>query len=145
MHEWALAEAVLRSAKDVAQKEGLSRIDELVVRMGELQQIDLEAFEFAVKEVLGPKEPLLGRAKISIEKEEAAFRCRVCGHEWTFAEAKKGMPADESEFVHFVPEMAHTYLRCAKCSSPDFEIVRGRGVWLDRVTGERDEKKTSRD
>ena len=144
MHEWALAEAVLRSAKEVARDEGLTRVDELVVRMGELQQIDLEAFDFAVKQVLGSKDPVLGTAKVRIEREGAAFRCRPCGHEWTFAEAKARMPADEAEFVHFVPEMAHTYLRCAKCSSPDFEIVKGRGVWLDRVTGERDEKKPRR-
>ncbi|MFA5139913.1 MAG: hydrogenase nickel incorporation protein HypA [Elusimicrobiota bacterium] len=134
MHEWALAEAVLRSAEEVARKEGLSRIDELVVRMGELQQIDPESFDFALRQTLG-------KTKVRIEKESAVFRCRPCGREWSFADARKAMPADEAEFVHFVPEMAHTYLRCPKCSSPDFEIVRGRGVWLDRVVGERDEKK----
>ena len=131
MHEWALAEAVLRSAREVAEKEKLSRIDELVVRMGELQQIDMGSFEFAMGQTLGD-------TKVRVEKEAAVFKCRPCGREWTFADARKSMPADEAEFVHFVPEMAHAYLGCPKCSSPDFEIVKGRGVWLERVVGERD-------
>jgi hydrogenase nickel incorporation protein HypA/HybF len=144
MHEWALAEAVLRSAKDIAQKEGLCRVDEIVVRMGELQQVDLDVFGFAFKEVLGATDPILGGTKLAIEKEAAMFRCRLCSREWTYAEARSWMRAEEAELVHFVPEMAHSYMRCQGCSSPDFELVRGRGVWLQRVTGQKDEKKPRR-
>jgi hydrogenase nickel incorporation protein HypA/HybF len=35
--------------------------------------------------------------------------------------------------------MAHVYLKCAKCGSPDFEVIKGRGVWLSTIKGERDE------
>ena len=43
--------------------------------------------------------------------------------------------ANEREAIHFVPESAHAFLRCPACKSPDFEISKGRGVWVERITG----------
>jgi hydrogenase nickel incorporation protein HypA/HybF len=42
---------------------------------------------------------------------------------------------DTAEAIHFVPEVAHTYIKCPSCGSPDFEIVEGRGVWLENIKG----------
>lgn len=72
-------------------------------------------------------------AKFRIERARARLRCRACGHTWVFSKEK----LDESmvEAIHFVPEMAHTYVKCARCSSPDFEVLEGRGVWLLSVKG----------
>ena len=136
MHEWALAEAVIRSAVDVSRKEKLKSISEVVIRMGELQQIDGDAFRQACDSTCEPYREVLGKARFTIETEPAVFACRSCGHEWDFAAVKKDLPEDEAEFVHFVPEMAHAYMRCGKCGSPDFALRQGRGVWLARVIGE---------
>ena len=42
MHEWALAEGVIQTASGVAEEQGLEKITEIVVRIGELQQIEHE-------------------------------------------------------------------------------------------------------
>ena len=34
-----------------------------------------------------------------------------------------------------IPEVARVYARCPGCSSPDFDLVAGRGIWLLSVTG----------
>lgn len=47
----------------------------------------------------------------------------------------KKLDKDKAEAVHFVPEVAHTYIKCQKCGSPDFKIASGRGVWLDSIEG----------
>ncbi len=39
------------------------------------------------------------------------------------------------ESIHFIPEVAHTYIKCPKCGSPDFEIIKGRGIWLEKIKG----------
>ena len=39
------------------------------------------------------------------------------------------------EAVHFVPEIAHTFMKCPRCGSPDFEIVTGRGIWIESIKG----------
>ena len=42
----------------------------------------------------------------------------------------------ESESIHFVPELAHAFLRCPDCDGADFEVVAGRGVVLQELEGE---------
>ncbi|MBC8313242.1 MAG: hydrogenase nickel incorporation protein HypA [Candidatus Cloacimonetes bacterium] len=137
MHEWALADAVVTSALKVAEKENLKKITKIVIKIGELQTIDEEIFNFALKEVIQPQQEILGNADIEIETEKAILKCRVCKNEWLFENARKNLDEDETESIHFIPETAHIYLRCPKCKSPDFEIKIGRGIWLDAVEGER--------
>ncbi len=130
MHEWALAEAIVSAASEIAERENLKEVTEIRVLVGELQQIDSEILQFALSE---HKTAKFRNAKFSIEKAQAKLRCRVCQEQWTF----DGQALDEStaEAIHFVPEAAHTFINCPKCGSPDFEIIAGRGVWLESIRG----------
>jgi hydrogenase nickel incorporation protein HypA/HybF len=130
MHEWALAEAVLASARKVAEKEKLKEILEVTVRVGELQQVERPILRFALSEM---KTPIFKCTKFRILKAKSTLRCRVCGATWQF-DTKK-MDKTTAEAIHFVPEVAHSYIKCPKCDSPDFEIASGRGVWLESVKG----------
>jgi len=132
MHEWALAEAVISAALQIAEKEGLQEIREVKIKVGELQQIELDILEFALSQLKPVK---FKNAKFSIEVAKAELKCRVCGHEWFFKKEK--MDENAAEAIHFVPEVAHTYIKCPKCGSPDFEILEGRGVWLESIKGVR--------
>ena len=131
MHEWALAEAVVSTASQMAIREGLRRVTEVRLKVGELQQIEIEILRFALSEL--KRSSLLEEAEFIIETEKAELRCRVCGHKWFFR--KNEVDEDVAEAIHFVPEIAHAYIRCPRCGSPDFEVVRGRGVWLESVEG----------
>jgi len=130
MHEWALAEAVVLTASQIAEKEGLKEITEVKIKVGELQQIELDIFEFALAQLKNSK---LKNAKFLIETVKAEFECMVCGHRWAFLKGKLG--EEEKEGIHFVPEVAHAYIRCPRCGSSDFEIMQGRGVWIESIKG----------
>jgi hydrogenase nickel incorporation protein HypA/HybF len=130
MHEWALAEAIITAASEIAEKEGLKEVRLVKIRVGELQQVERDILEFALSQLKTLK---LKKAKFKIETEKAKLRCRVCGHSWVFD--KESLDEAASEAIHFVPEIAHTYIRCPKCGSPDFEVQEGRGVWLQSVKG----------
>lgn len=130
MHEWALAEAVVSTVLKIAGEERLKSVTEVNIKMGELQQIDQEIFEFALSQL---RSPLLKSAKFTFETVKAELKCKVCGHQWNFN--AKNLEEDVSEAIHFIPEIAHTYIKCAKCGSPDFEIPVGRGVWLESIKG----------
>jgi len=136
MHEWALADAVITSVLKAAEEEGLRQITRVKVNIGELQQIDREIFEFALKEVNQPQRPLITQAVIELEDETAILRCRACGHEWLFSESFQELSEEQAEAIHFIPEVAHVYIRCPRCDSPDFEFIRGRGVWIESIEGE---------
>ncbi len=136
MHEWALAEAVISTAVKVAEREKLTKVSKIRVRIGELQQIDREIFEFALREMAGSEGGVLEGVRVEFEDERAVLKCRICGYEWTFGEAIGGLSEEESESIHFVPEIAHVYIRCPRCKSPDFEIIKGRGVSIESIEGE---------
>jgi len=130
MQEWALADAVISTALEASQDKNVKQITALRIKTGELQQIDLEIFKFALNELI-KNQDILKKTKIKIRTEKAILRCNVCGYEWDFK--KDGLTSEESESIHFVPEIVHTYMRCPKCSSPDFEVIKGRGVSLDSI------------
>ncbi|MCI2430269.1 hydrogenase nickel incorporation protein HypA [Candidatus Acetothermia bacterium] len=133
MHEWALAEAVVATARRFAQEQKLHEVTLIKVRLGELQRIEREIFTAVLQQLLQQEAAPLKSARLSIEIESARFRCRLCAREWSLDETSAS--PEECEAIHFIPEMAHVYLRCLDCSSPDFEIVQGRGVWLAGLEG----------
>jgi len=130
MHEWALAEAVISTTSEIVEKEGIKEIREVRIKVGELQQIELDILEFALSQLKTSK---FKNTKFDIETVRAELKCRVCGHRWIFNREK--LDENTAEAIHFVPEIAHTYIKCPKCGSPDFEILQGRGIWLESLKG----------
>jgi hydrogenase nickel incorporation protein HypA/HybF len=131
MHEWALAEGVISTVLRVASEENAGEVVGIKIRVGELQQIDRSNFEFAIEELA--KGTIAERARVEIEPEKSAFKCRICRHGWSLGNSKKKLGPEESESIHLIPSIAAVYIRCPKCGSPDFEIEKGRGVWVNSV------------
>ena len=132
MHEWALAEAVISAASEVAEKEGLKQVSEVIIKVGELQGLELDILDFAFSQLKSGK---LKNAKFRMDSVKPRLKCKVCEHEWILSREK--LDENTAEAIHFIPEVAHTYIKCPKCGSPDFEILEGRGVWLQTIKGER--------
>jgi len=137
MHEWALAESIIAASLEAAEKEKLKKITEIFIQIGELQQIEQDIFDFAMKEIMKTQGSKLKDTKIKIETEKSMLRCNNCEHEWGFSDMKKKLSGDEAEAIHFVPEVAFVHTRCPKCGSPDFEITTGRGVSIKSIKGKR--------
>lgn len=126
VHEWALAEAIVKRLEEVAREAPISSA---VIAVGELQSVDVEILTFAINELKrGTK---LEGVHLLIEREPAELECSTCGYRWEFGSS--GLSEEEREAIHYVPELAHAFVRCPRCGSPDFRIVRGRGVWIKDV------------
>jgi hydrogenase nickel incorporation protein HypA/HybF len=132
MHEWALAEAVITAAQQIVEKEKLKEVKEVTIKVGELQQVERHILQFALSQL---KPASFKNAKFHITKAKTELRCRACEHTWLFRKNK--LDESTAEAIHFVPEVAHAYIKCPKCGSPDFEITKGRGVWLENIKGVR--------
>jgi hydrogenase nickel incorporation protein HypA/HybF len=130
MHEWALAEAILTSARQIAEQERLTAVIEVTIRVGELQQVEPSILRFALKQI---SEGMFKGAKFRILRAKSTLKCRVCNTTWRYNPKK--LDKATAEAIHFVPEVAHSYIKCPKCGSPDFEIASGRGVWLEDIKG----------
>jgi len=130
MHEWALAEAVIATAQQIAEKEKLKEVKEVTIKVGELQQVEKDILLFALSQL---KPPSFKNAKFRITRAKSMLKCRACENTWLFSKQK--LDKETVEAIHFVPEVAHTYIKCQKCGSPDFEIIEGRGIWLQNIKG----------
>jgi hydrogenase nickel incorporation protein HypA/HybF len=130
MHEWALAEGVVKTADKFAEDQGIDEITEVRIMIGELQAVEHDIIEFAFDQLRTTR---MKGAKFVIEAVPARFKCRKCSHEWKLEKEK--LDETTGEAIHFVPEMAHVFLKCPKCGSPDFEVTEGRGVWLASIKG----------
>jgi hydrogenase nickel incorporation protein HypA/HybF len=130
MHEWALAEAVIATASQIATKEKLKKITEITIKIGELQQIEPDILKFALQQL---KPANFKNTKFHITHAKTTLQCRNCGNTWLFTKQK--LDKNTAEAIHFIPEVAHTYIKCPKCGSPDFEITEGRGIWLKNIKG----------
>lgn len=128
VHEWALAEAVVKTVERLLG-EGRS-FSAVEVVLGELQAVDEEVFRLALGELLEElrREKGVSVGELRVTRESAAFKCNVCGYTWSLGEWQ--LAEEFREAVHFVPEVVHSHYSCPKCGSRDFEIVRGRGVYV---------------
>jgi hydrogenase nickel incorporation protein HypA/HybF len=127
MHEWALAEGVVQTANRIAEEQGLNEIFEITIKIGELQQVEHEILEFAMEQL---RTPIMKNAKFTLESVPGRLKCRICNEEWVFS------PRDMEEDV---PEVAHVYVSCPSCGSPDFQVIEGRGVILASIRGVKDD------
>ena len=69
---------------------------------------------------------------IHIESDPALFGCNFCKKEWALEE-QEGLSEDQREAIHFLPEAAHVFIRCPGCGSPDFRVIKGRGVSIASI------------
>jgi len=137
MHEWALAESIVVAAKNAAEKEQLIHVSEIKVLLGELQQINEEIFRFALDEITKTYQELMENVSITIDIEPTKLQCNNCKSTWLFSDMKQGLNEDEAEAIHFIPEVAFVHTRCPQCKSPDFSIIKGRGVSISSIKGEK--------
>ncbi len=132
MHEWALAESVIKAASEIAEKEHLKEVTEVNIKIGELQDVEREIFKFALQEL---KPANFKNTRFRITQAKTTLKCRNCGNTWVLQ--KQQLDANTKEAIHFIPEVAHAYIKCPHCGSPDFEIIAGRGIWLQNIKGMR--------
>lgn len=125
MHEWALADAVVRAS---ANRPGAGAGRPVTVLVGELQAMDREIFDFALATLAA--EAGLAPGSFLVRAEPAAFRCRACGRAWGLAD-QAGLTPGQREAIHFLPESAHAFVRCPGCGSVDFGVEKGRGVSIE--------------
>src|SRR5450759_3527010 len=105
MHEWALAEAILKSATQIAEKENLKEISEVTIKIGELQQVEPQILRSALSQM---KTDIFRNAKFHILKSKSTLKCRVCNTTWQLN--LKELDKTTAEAIHFVPEVVHTYI-----------------------------------
>ena len=122
MHELSLAMALIDQVRDLAAREGATRVIRVAVSVGALAGVDREAFEFAF-ECATQESPAEG-AELEYTAVPLTVRCRACGRD-------------------SAPDIL--YVRCGACGSADVEITGGRDFLLKSVDVDLDNESVVRD
>lgn len=144
MHEWSLAQAIVESVTEAANKENARRVKILEVEIGSLAMLDKDIIVEAIK-TLSEGTKLEG-AEIKVYEEETKFRCEKCKKIWSFSEVKDKLEKDWEDTkikdehgtqdlsVHYFPELIFAMISCPSCGSKDFEILGSRELTIKNVT-----------
>ena len=77
MHEMSLAEGIRSIVEQVANEHGANRVATIVVQMGELAAVELDALQFCLESVL--RGSVAEGARVEIESVAGTGLCRDCG------------------------------------------------------------------
>ena len=110
MHEIHLAESLLLEIKAQAKAKGLSKVEKVKLRVGEMHMVKEEELKFAF-EMIG-KGSIMDGAELEIEITKLSARCSNCGREIIEKTLK---------------------LDCPNCGSPHMEIVSGKELLVESI------------
>jgi hydrogenase nickel incorporation protein HypA/HybF len=110
VHEFAIAESLIKIATEQAAKNGAAGIFSVRVKVGKMTSVVPEALHFAFDTL--SKGTLLEGAKLVIDEVPLTVSCAKCG---------KSSELDEPAF------------QCPHCSATDLKIVTGRELHVDSM------------
>ena len=113
MHELSIAREIIRIVETEMDRQQLSRVTAVAIRLGALTAIDPEALSFGFE--AGTNDTSLEGARLEIAWLPVKGRCRAC------AEA---FEVDEYVFI------------CPGCGSRDLEIIQGEELAIDHLMAE---------
>ncbi len=123
MHELSLATNLIDFLENLAKEQGLSRIDEVFIELGELTHIDPRQLKFSLK--IASEDTVAAKSKFYIKRNKVVIKCKKCG---------KGAVLKTKEMI------AEYTVACPCCGSDEIEIDQGREMVLKRVKGVKKDK-----
>ncbi len=111
MHELGIAQAALELVLTRAQQAGAARVERIVLRVGSLSGVDLEALRFAFTAIL-PGTPAAD-AMLQIDPVPAVAYCSHC---------QRDFPLEDNFFME-----------CPHCGRPTAVLKQGRELDLVRL------------
>ncbi|MHA1582944.1 MAG: hydrogenase maturation nickel metallochaperone HypA [Candidatus Baldrarchaeia archaeon] len=127
MHEFSIAQQIFNIVMKVAKENGVEKILEINLEVGQLTFLNPDQLKFALK-VLS-EDTIAQDAKIKIEVIQPEIRCNNC--KYTGKISYNG-----PEYHAIYPVM---FLKCPKCGSTDVKITRGRECNIKNIKAIRKE------
>ena len=110
MHELSLAEAINNTIKELCERSEWTRVRRIVLKIGQMRQIDPELLTFAFDVVA--KGTVSEGAELSVLELPIVFKCNACGRETS------------SEATVFV---------CAHCGSANVDLLSGMELTIESM------------
>ncbi|MBP2045548.1 hydrogenase maturation nickel metallochaperone HypA [Methanobacterium aggregans] len=123
MHELSMADAMVKTILDVAEKNDATEIIEATVEVGKLTMLNPEQLKFLLDVLV--ENTLLENATINIEEVSVEIKCNSCDYTG---------PANMDDSDHYM-----AIVKCPECSERDLEITAGRECNVKNIKIEKED------
>ena len=120
MHEASIAQSIVQTVLNEAQKQNAIQVESVEVEIGELTFLGIDQLEFWVK--TGFKGSIAEKAEIIFNSVKGVLLCRVC-------EYKGDLRMGEDPICH----LTLPTFTCPNCSSSKIEIIQGKEAVIRRI------------
>lgn len=121
MHEAALAESILKTILDVAQKNGAKEVLRVQMEVGEICLVNVEQLTFLIGAFA--TETIARNMEFNVERVETKIRCKECSY------------LGGIEYKEIDPEWHYRVplFSCIRCKSNKTEIVQGKDLKIKSI------------
>ncbi len=135
MHEWSVADAIIRTVVNWAEQNNVKEVTKVKVGIPSISFLDLEILKEAFD--MMKKDSVLDKAELEVEFKEPTFKCRNCGLSFTLSDVKDQLDSVRSEFgeeypLHLMPALAPSFLKCPKCGSHDI-VAEAQDITIEGI------------
>jgi len=124
MHELSMADAMVKTVLDVAEKNNATEVIEVTIEIGKLTMLNPEQLKFLLDVIV--ENTLLEGAEINIEEIPVKLNCNICEY--------KGL-ADMDESDHYL-----AIVKCPECGERNVEIITGRECNVKNIKIEKEDE-----
>ena len=117
MHELSMAQGILDSVLENAEKNNAKQVTQVVIEIGRLAMLNPEQVRFMLGVL--KEDTIAANAEFVIEEIPAQIKCKDCDFE---GEAK----IDDSD--HYMP-----IIKCPKCDSYKVDVINGKDVIVKNI------------
>jgi hydrogenase nickel incorporation protein HypA/HybF len=120
MHEAAIAQSIVRTVLQEAEKQGAIKVESIEVEIGELTFLGIDQVKFWVETSF--QETIADGAELIFKNIKAQIRCNDCGYEGHLT--VKEDPAYHISLPSF---------SCPRCKSTRIEITQGKEAFIRQI------------
>ena len=113
MHEFSIISDIFKTINEIADKENLSQITKVSLKIGKMRQIVPDIFDFAFTTI--SKDTKCESAILDVEYIPVKMQCNAC---------KEFFIVEEYEFI------------CPKCKDVDLKLIAGQELILKSIEGD---------
>jgi hydrogenase nickel incorporation protein HypA/HybF len=124
MHELSMAEAIVNTVVDAANKNDAVEVLEVTIEIGNLTMLNPEQLKFLLDILI--EDTIMKNAEIVIEEIHITIECKTCDYKGT---------ANTEGSDHYL-----TVVTCPECNERNLEIVTGRECNVKNIRIEKDDE-----
>ncbi|MBW9141628.1 MAG: hydrogenase/urease maturation nickel metallochaperone HypA [Candidatus Aramenus sp.] len=135
MHEWSVAEAVIRTVVNWASENHVTQVKKVKVGIPSFSFLDVEILKEAF-DTMKSDSPL-DKAELEVVFKDPTFKCRNCGLSFSLKDVRDQLESLKGEFgeeypLHLMPALAPSFLKCPKCGSHDI-VAEAQDITIDGI------------